>query len=504
MRRASRNSVWILSGRLATQAFSLAFVVFAARELGTDRFGQYSLAVALASYLSIGAAFGIDLHAIREMARDPWGSSEVFTASMLTRALLWACGMLTLLPLAFLLHQAADVRLAVGLMAAGTLFSLLGSCGLAVLSSREEFAPRVIVEASTNLLRVALGYAALRGGLGVPGIAGAMIVSSFCGALAGLALVRRRRVRFLTFRWRLVGTMLRRSASFGVAGILFALYFRMNVMLLPALLDDHATGLYAATFKVVDLWILIPGSVAAAIYPILSRAADRSGASFTSSCRLASHGLLAVTIPFATLLAFDAGRWIDWVYGPDYATAGPCLAILVACLPLLSLNHIAGGALYALGRARQVLLSEAIGLAASVAAALLLIPRAGLRGAALAAVATQALVVGRNLWLLRDRFGAVVLGESLLPAVPAAFLAAAIVGPLGAPPLPRLFLGGAIYATIWIALGGIRPIDREWLAANAGAGRSRRLLERLGWVRQGDCGAPGKEPARSRAAGAGR
>lgn len=477
MMRTARNSAWLLSGNLAALVASFGFVVLAARRLGAESFGEYTVAAALASYVTLAASFGLDWVIIRDLVRERTRAGEVLTTTLLARFALWLTGTLVIAAVLWLLHTDMRTLAVFGLLALGGLFIVLGNCGAALLSSREVFVPRVLIEVSASFLRVGCGYYALRSGAGVVGVAGAVAFSSFLGAALLLFVsLRRERIRLQPTGMVRIRELVRGGTPFALAGLLFILYFRMNVVLLSAFRGHAEAGLYGAAFKAVDAWVFVPGSLMTASYPVLARLVVQDRDRFRRMSRFLMRALLVLALPAAAVLAPRAEAIMGMVFGPGFLAAGPALSLLCFLLPLVSLNYVLGTALFASGRAATVLVSEGIGLALAVLLGILLVPRFGITGAGVAAVFMEVGVVASNARALSRELGRGWLREALYPALPASFIGATACAVLPLHAILAMAGGIAAFSATFLLLGGVRAQDRHELGAQLPAGRLRDLL----------------------------
>lgn len=473
--QASRNSAWLLLGQMAGVLVSAAFAVPAARLLGAHEFGQYAYASTLTSFLTLAASLGIDILLVRNLARDFSRGVEEFSSAVAIRGILWALGMGVLALFVELSGATGTVRAAILVLGLSALPVLLTGCACAVMAAREEMAFVSAIQTGTNVARVVLCLLVLHSGGGVLGVAWASLWAALAGMLASLLLVwRRYGLRPVRFNLRRLVALGRAAAPFGLAGLLFTLYFRWNVVLLGASRTGGEVGLYAVGSRIMEAYLLIPGSIVAASFPILSRLHGAGDASFGRACRVLHRVLLAIAFPTLALLAGRPVEFLGWIFGSDYVAGGPALSILAWLAPLLAINLVLGNALFASGRPGEVLRTEASGVLVSVLAGLLLVPRWGVTGAAVGILLTEVAVVARNGWALR-REAAVFPGrEAIVPAVPAALLTSIAVAHLPLPLLLALPAGVVVYLVLFVMGGGLRAEELAWVRARLERGVGRR------------------------------
>ena len=108
------NTTVMLVSRAVTLAAGGALAVYAVRTLSVEDFGRYSIALALATVLSLVSEMGISSLAVREMATRPERESQVLAVALAAELLTSVVAAVLLVPAAVLLGYPAEV---VGLVA---------------------------------------------------------------------------------------------------------------------------------------------------------------------------------------------------------------------------------------------------------------------------------------------------------------------------------------------------------------------------------------------------
>ncbi|MBD3162429.1 MAG: hypothetical protein GF346_08765, partial [Candidatus Eisenbacteria bacterium] len=104
---------------------------------------------------------------------------------------------------------------------------------------------------------------------------------------------------------------------------------------------------------------------------------------------------------FAAILFIGAPLWIGIVFGEAYAAAVPVLRIHAFTLVLMFLNAPLGMRLVAADRMRAVNATFAVVVTVNLAANLILIPRYGIEGAAVATLLSEAVSAAVLVRLIR-------------------------------------------------------------------------------------------------------
>jgi O-antigen/teichoic acid export membrane protein len=149
--------------------------------------------------------------------------------------------------------------------------------------------------------------------------------------------------------------------------------------------------------------------------------------------------------------------------GPEFEPAGDVLRIQVVALLFIALYQIWNAALVALGRQRQLIFTNALGLAAVAVFAVALVPPLGAKGGALASVAADIVLAGLIYWRLHISTGRVTVKACFLARVTVASLAsgAALLLPIG--DIPASVVAAIVFLAVGFAVGMVPKELRDVL-----------------------------------------
>jgi len=199
-------------------------------------------------------------------------------------------------------------------------------------------------------------------------------------------------------RWRPQATVYRAAAGFLWIDLATCLYRRSDVVILHRAVSPAEVGQYAAAYRLFDGVLLLAAPVALLLFRRLRLIRADAGA----AQRLQGRALAAAAVAGAALASAGAGLgpWVVGIlYGQAYRhTAGPLVGWLFAAFVFVLPNYVLTQTAIALDRQRCYVLGAGLAAATNLALNLLLAPHHGARGAALATIATEA-VLGTTLWL---------------------------------------------------------------------------------------------------------
>ncbi len=437
---AARGGGVKLGGSALTSVAGLAISLLITRMLGASGFGEYRIGVIFSELISQVAGLGLRSSALR-FAPIAWANRDAARLEGIARST-------TAAPILFAILLAAVVfagaeSIASRVFDAPELAPVLRVFAFAIPLAAGSHALEALLRA---VHRVDLSIAGHDVGFQLPKIlfTAAALFLGFGVVGAGFAHIAALVVSVL-----LMGSMLRSLlASFGprsappdyrprelmsqavpmyATNLLRAFSGSLETLLLGVFGVASGVGIYAAALQLVRVAGLLPEAFSSVTMPLISAAWDRGGAEEVRPLlKVVARWSLTATLPIVTIVALWAEPLLA-VFGKEFL-AGRAGVVLLSAVPVMNAAFGLCNAVLAMtGHARLNAINWSAFIAAALALDLLLIPRYGVEGAALAVVGSNlffnALRVGEVFWLFRmgplDR-------HFLKPAV--AWIAAAAAG----------------------------------------------------------------------------
>jgi O-antigen/teichoic acid export membrane protein len=413
----------------------LVFMFMAARLFGAAAFGAYSLAVATVELAVATGGLGMKRYLFKLLeGRGERPAGHVLLDSMLLVALaslLLSAGIAIAalaIPRSVLAPQTATGMLWAAPMVAGqALIDLLGAATRWKHRMRYEVVSRSLVEPYVGTAAAVAAYLAGFQGTGLligygAGTLGALAYTALgarlCYGSLGLRSYRPRLAR--------LAATLRESAMPTTTDTAAALFYRIDLYLVGALLGEAPAGLYAMARQFRTPIRQTRQAFDSLLTPIVAKTLSTDGpASTTTAIASATRMILAIQLAMVLTLIAVGAPVLGW-FGPEFAGAYVATVMLALAETIQGAFSITDLLLLYL-RARLALYVTLVMSVVNVAAALPLIAAYGIDGAALSVlIAFLSGALARRL-LLRARFdvGAPLLhsGGPLLAGVGAACVA---------------------------------------------------------------------------------
>jgi O-antigen/teichoic acid export membrane protein len=217
--------------------------------------------------------------------------------------------------------------------------------------------------------------------------------------------------------WRETTQVLRRLLGYSVlahaSSLTQFLNHRLDVWVVGYFRGIYDVGLYATAVGVAQLLLLASQSLASVLLPHLAAAAPERS---EEMLRTASRVITGFGAALALALFVGGGWVVTILYGDAFSPCSTSLRLLLPGAIAAMTTRVYSTFLAARDCMRYNLRASAAGLIVTVALDLLLIPRLGINGAALATTASYVTTLAACVWAVRFRLG-VSLRRAFLPSL---------------------------------------------------------------------------------------
>ncbi len=468
-----RNAAFITLGLVAMKGLGFLFNVYVIRQLGDDRFGQYSIVLGFVGLFQVFLEFGMTQYVMREIAQDRSLAPRLLWDLMAIRFVLALVGMVGITAAGALFGYSTEIVLGIFIYSVSFLLAAFLAPLSALLTSHERFDYTTALEFVGRLLFFALGGFFLLQGMSYVSLIAANIIPMPIMIGAALWLIHRHRMvemrpRVDIRRWP---ALMRAGMPFGVISLFLTIAFSIDTVMLSRYESDQVVGWYNVAYGLIPSLLFVFGGFKTAMVPSLARTYVAEPMQVNRWYHRSVRFIAIVSLPIAvggTLVAFPLIRFL---YTDEFLPAALALQILIWDVPFLMFASFCGNMTTVIGEERAAARVYGINTAANVILNLYAIPRYGLVGAALVTVVTDLIGALQFYLLLRGRLKLPPMAGLFLRVTIASLGMGAVVWMAGPRNLLLLIvLGASSYAGMALVM---RLLDEEeWRLI-------RRLLRRL-------------------------
>ncbi len=401
--KIAKNTFFLSASQLTGRVIGFFYFIFLARFLGVETFGVYNFTLAFIYNFIPVADFGMERLVLRDISR---GQNKI--SFYLSR----------LLPLRFLISLGAYIGALLLALALGQNLNqiiYLAVFGLFIFPFSFVYLLTSFFNAKEKMQYMAganIAGPVLTAILGITFVLfNFPLIFVFLAAVIAHSLV----ALFFLFKspsWSLkLGWIidkifwkkaLSQSWAFAFLLILAVFYLRLSLIMIGLIKGPYITGLYGSAFKFTEAIILIPQSLALALFPLSSRLFLQDKERLFRIYKKGLGVLFLISLPFVLVFGLFSKFIIGFAYGSDYLAAAPALVVLGFALVLFFLNVLPGNIIQNSPHFKRFLPFASLNFVIKLVLCLLLIPRFSIMGAAYAVLGGE--LIGlfiNNIFVLR-------------------------------------------------------------------------------------------------------
>lgn len=470
IQRLFSNTVMAFVGSALMKVSTSVLFILIGRMLGPSDAGVFTLGVTYYAIIVALSTFGLHELLVREVTprRDESGRYLInyLLIRLVVSALLYAA---LLLFLELDLPYSEESKTVVRIMALGIFPEAIFSLCQALFAAHEMLFVSTIGAFINSAVTLGLGSWLLINQGEVTSVAWFMPVANTAGLIVfpfALVWLFRRVPQSATLgvNWTFMRLQMGFTPGFILLGLFATLNFQADTFIISMLLPESDLGYFGAAQTLVAGFLLIPAAIRVALYPLMALYKQQDEDRLNQVYRKSGQYLLMLGLPMAVGVTLLAEPIIVFVYGTEFLPAVPVLQLMIWAVVVVVLTVPVARMMLVYDQQSAAGWMRGIGMVASVALNLLLIPVFGIVGAGLARVLASLLYFFIIYLFVQTR----VLEGKGLRVHPGVILAtmvmAAAVWPLRSLPLlVPIVAGVVVYGAANILLGVFTVEDRYYL-----------------------------------------
>ena len=398
--RIVKNAVFGIGASLIGGLVYLATVLTIARMVSVVEFGKYSFVLAFAMFFQLVADAGLPRMLIREIAKDPEALVPLVGAGA---SLIWVVSLAVLLLVALIvpfLHFGTDVKIAAVVMTMATMATFHSAGYSAVLRAFEDNELNNLGFVLQKFLLLGFIVVTIKLKMGLVGFVTAHLVSNvllwnFYHIIVS-RLYARIPLRIDVSLWK---SLMIAALPMGGGVMLRQLALQLDILILTWMTNLTTVGLFSGPYRISMALRVIPQTLALPLYPLYSRTAHLSPERFRDAYQWSVKFFALISIPMAAFFIAWSKPILGLALGTKFLPALPAMQLLGLGLVPFFLSTLFQYLFAALDEQRRFLASTCVGSALRILLLVMLIPRFGFAGPALAFVCAETAIVG--IWMFQ-------------------------------------------------------------------------------------------------------
>ncbi|MBN1352371.1 flippase [candidate division KSB1 bacterium] len=397
MKRSSlkKNTYFVAIGQLSQKVLAFALIPFAARYLGDDGFGKFSLASTIMFFVFLFNDLGINTYITREIAKNRDIAQRYFFNSLVVKIALITLNFVLLALFLYFANYATDTNYAIIIFAGYGITTSVMQLSIGIFEAFERMQFEAIVLTLEKIFITGIGIYVLLKGYGLIIFCGAFLAGGiFSSAVSFFILKRHFNFSKSEFQPEVknIKTLVSSSLPFGISVFISTVYSNIGVIILSLIKTEQAVGWFSASYKFIAITAIIPMITVAATYPAFSRqmheSRERVAELFTKCMKYLSYA--AFPLVAGTIILAD--KIIMLIYGKDFVNATYSLKVLVWAAALMFFNIFFTGILKAANLQKLMIKIQVIGLGINIILNLIFIHYYSYIGAAITIVCTEVFI----------------------------------------------------------------------------------------------------------------
>lgn len=383
----------------------LLLFLFAARHLGVNALGTFSVGMAVGNTVTFALDLGINAIAIRRISSGHNPANEVVSQLLFWRLLIGAIFLSLFVPIIWLSIAEGIERTTILIFGLAGVLRSTNFSFRSLFQAMGRFSSESLIVFVDVLSIVVFGLLVILQGGGPVELAWTFVLVR--GSIMFIYLIKTTKIiHSISWRlnWSAMWSLQREAFPLGLAIMISAVFWQIDILLLSALTSAYTTGIFSSAFRIIEGTKVAPSSLANVFYPRLSFCQAQDMVRFDD---LLSRGCKYVLIigagvtGIALLFPFEI---IDLLYGKQYKESATVLSAIAVIPVVFFFAQFLFIGLRALGKQSSILLAQCIGLATKITAGIILIPSHGIVGASIAAVTgTVALTLTATILIVMAR-----------------------------------------------------------------------------------------------------
>lgn len=276
---------------------------------------------------------------------------------------------------------------------------------------------RPVVQVGATVVAVLVGYDVL-------GLVGGYLVSLLVAVGVSVFLLVRQ------FEWTLrpsdvqsvpMSELLSYSFPLALAGMLYAVIGQIDFIIIGMFATASDVAVYRVVYLLTGNLVIFVAAVGPAFKPIVAKGS--STGAIHNQYRTTTRWVTMLTLPAAAVLLFGGRAYLSVLFPASYAVGTVAMSILAGGFVVNAIAGPDGMLLEGLGQSRLTFLNSVVYILVNLGLDLLLVPRFGIEGAAVATAMavslTACLGVGEAYYLYGMHPFGVSLGKALAAGIPA-------------------------------------------------------------------------------------
>jgi O-antigen/teichoic acid export membrane protein len=390
--RYGKNTFWLLAERIIRIAINFFVTIYLVKYLGPDNFGLLSYAISFVSILASFAALGMDSIIVRDLIAQRNKSSAILGTSFYLRLVSSVISVILIFIVLTFSHEELSTSLLILVISTSTIFQSLNVIDF-YFQAQVQSKFTVYAQFTSLVISSALKIYLIIIKASLIYFTYAIALESLLFAIGLIVMYKIQKEEKLKwhFSFYLSKKILKDAFPLLLAGVVVAVYMKIDQIMIKKMLDNSQAGYYSAAVKLCELWYFIPMAISNSIFPAIVSAKKTSEKKYNLRMQRFYDIMAWLSVGVSIPLTIFAPQIITLLYGAKFISAVPVLQIYIWSSVATFLGVASSQYLVAENLTKLSFYRTLLGMMANVALNFILIPKIGIVGSALATLISYSL-----------------------------------------------------------------------------------------------------------------
>jgi O-antigen/teichoic acid export membrane protein len=390
--RYLRNTSWLIGEKILRMTLGLFVGIWVARYLGPEQFGLFSYAQSFVALFAAFATLGLDGIVVRELVKNEDKRDKLLGTAFILKSFGALFVLLLLAVSIFFQSNDYQTNLIVFIIASATIFQSFNVIDFYFQSkvlSKYVVYSNVISLLLSSIIKVLL----ILNNASLISFAYVILFDNLILACGFIYYYFKSKLSIFTwcFDVKFAKLLLKDSWPLILSGLVISMYMKIDQVMIKEILDTNAVGQYAAAVRLSEAWYFIPVVISSSLFPAILNAKKISQQLYYSRIQKLYDLMAWMAIAIAIPMTFLSDFLINVLYGSEYKEAAGVLIIHIWSAVFIFLGVASSKWFIAEGLQKYTFYRTLAGGILNVLLNLILIPKYGIYGAAIATLTSQIL-----------------------------------------------------------------------------------------------------------------
>jgi len=383
---------WNLFGRIINVLISFVINIYIVRYLGPEKYGFLSYAVSFVGIFSFIAGFGIESLLYVDLIKYPDKRDKLLGTAFILKIIGAFLTIIALIIALIFAGHDTNTNTAILLIALSNFFVPFNVVNLyfqAKVFSKPTVILSVLISSCLSLLKVLFVVF----GLDVFFFVGIFLLESILAMIGNIFIYTKNGQKI--FDWKfdidLAKRLLSKSWPLMFSSAFVLIYSRIDQIIIKHMMDQASVGVYDVAVRLAENWYMLPGIIVGSLYPAIINAGKINIQHHNNRLTKLYALLFYLSLFFILPVSILSNYIVNLFYGSQFIGAGMVLRIYIWSGLGVSIGTIVNQYLIAQGYTKISFLLNFVNMLTNVILNIILIPRYGLSGAALATLVSYSI-----------------------------------------------------------------------------------------------------------------